>query len=541
MQSNLGIYIGKNIIKYAKLQKEKDSVKVDACNVVFYEDNELEKTLNKIINETFSYKIPISINLSDEVYTSFNISSLLSKTDAKKAIDLEYQMFCDEKGYNKNIVEHKYFIVDGKGKNEEEKTISIIANKNSISKRVELFSGKRINAVMPLPISISNLVENDGRENIAIVNIEEKIQITTIVDGQISQVDILDEGMQKILEEINRTENSFSKSYEVCKNLTIYNPNISNMYSETNEYMDVVTEELQKIVRKVKAIIGNSFFNIDKIYITGLGTCINNIDLFFQDNITSSRCEILKPYFTKMLSAQAPIKDYIEVNSAIALALDGIGMLNKNVNFAKGPKTSSGNSFLSKDISDIFGGFGQGVESGFGNPVSSIEKLLIRGIAALATTSLLFCGFSSVISKNIENKTQKVAEATTLTQTELSKVDADISAISARTKVYKDLIKELTSTDDSSSISSNQRIISKDSIPNLLNRIMFVIPKKVKLTSIKNTTSKHIVINAEAEKYEQLGYFKAVLTTNGILTNVKSSSGTKNGDVVQVTIEGDLP
>ena len=70
---------------------------------------------------------------------------------------------------------------------------------------------------------------------------------------------------------------------------------------------------------------------------------------------------------------------------------------------------------------------------------------------------------------------------------------------------------------------------------------MFVIPKKVKLISIKNTTSDHIVIHAEAEKYEQLGYFKAVLTTNGILENVKSNSAEKSGSAIQVIIEGDLP
>ena len=69
-------------------------------------------------------------------------------------------------------------------------------------------------------------------------------------------------------------------------------------------------------------------------------------------------------------------------------------------------------------------------------------------------------------------------------------------------------------------------------------RVLF---RSVKLTSIENTSSNHIVIKAEAEKYEQLGYFKAVLTTNGILQNVKSTPGQKNGSVVEVTIEGDLP
>ena len=46
---------------------------------------------------------------------------------------------------------------------------------------------------------------------------------------------------------------------------------------------------------------------------------------------------------------------------------------------------------------------------------------------------------------------------------------------------------------------------------------MFVIPKMVKVISITNTTDTHIVIKAEAEKYEQLGYFKAVLSTSNIL------------------------
>ena len=63
------------------------------------------------------------------------------------------------------------------------------------------------------------------------------------------------------------------------------------------------------------------------------------------------------------------------------------------------------------------------------------------------------------------------------------------------------------------------------------------------ITSIENTTSRHIVINAQSEKYEQLGIFKAILKTQGILApdTVVSSSGTKSGNIVQIVIEGDLP
>ena len=81
-----------------------------------------------------------------------------------------------------------------------------------------------------------------------------------------------------------------------------------------------------------------------------------------------------------------------------------------------------------------------------------------------------------------------------------------------------------------------------DSVPNLLNQIMFVIPQKVQVTSIRNEeNTEHVIIEAQSEKYEQLGYFKAVLDSKGVLVNVKASSGIKDGNIVKVTIEGDLP
>ena len=84
---------------------------------------------------------------------------------------------------------------------------------------------------------------------------------------------------------------------------------------------------------------------------------------------------------------------------------------------------------------------------------------------------------------------------------------------------------------------------SKKTIPNLLSQIMFAMPQGVQVTSIDNSNSRHVVINAQSEKYEQLGIFKAILKTQGILApdTIVSSSGTKQGNVVQIVIEGDLP
>ncbi len=546
MQSSLGIYIEENIIKYAKLQKDRDDIKVEAYNVAFY-DNDLISTLNRIISETYSYKVPISVNISDELYSTFEVSSLLSKKDVKKAIQLEYEMMCSEKGYNKSSIEHKYVLVDTKENPEKNKALTVIANKNEIAKRKSLFEGKKVATMTPISTSIANLVEIDGRQNIVIVNIESKTKITTIIDGQLYQIDTLEEGMKEVLDNINKVENSFAKAYDVCRNMSVYTQNSSELYADTSEYMDMVTTTLSKIATETRSIISGFFSNIDKVYITGLGTCINNIDLFFQEYITSSKCEVLKPYFVNTGLMQMPIKEYIEVNSAIALALEGLGIGNKEINFVK---TAGGNggSVLTAEVSldsmkDYFTNLGTNIKNDFTAPLQSSDKLLIRGIFACVIASVLFVGFSSVITKQIDKKMTEVSQASQKAKVELAKIDSDIQMISTRSNTYQRLIDELTNTepDTEQTTESGQRVIGKDSIPNLLNRVMFVIPKKVKLTSIENTSSNHIVIKAEAEKYEQLGYFKAVLTTNGILQNVKSTPGQKNGSVVEVTIEGDLP
>ena len=69
MSSCLGLYIEKNLIKYAKVSKEKDMIKVDAFGVKFYEN--IGEAISQIISETYSYHTPISINLSEEIYSYF--------------------------------------------------------------------------------------------------------------------------------------------------------------------------------------------------------------------------------------------------------------------------------------------------------------------------------------------------------------------------------------------------------------------------------------------------------------------------------------
>ena len=88
MASCLGIYIDSNIIKYAKITKEKDDLKVDAFGIKIYSD--LLQTIDQIVSETFSFKDPISVNITDEMYNYFYMSDLLNKKDLAKAIETEF-------------------------------------------------------------------------------------------------------------------------------------------------------------------------------------------------------------------------------------------------------------------------------------------------------------------------------------------------------------------------------------------------------------------------------------------------------------------
>ena len=54
MASSLGIYVDKNIIKYAKITRDKEELKVDAFGIKIYTN--LEQTINQIVSETKKQK-----------------------------------------------------------------------------------------------------------------------------------------------------------------------------------------------------------------------------------------------------------------------------------------------------------------------------------------------------------------------------------------------------------------------------------------------------------------------------------------------------
>ena len=281
MPSCLGLYIETNIIKYAKVSKERDILKIESFGIKFYD--KLDEAIKQIISETYSFKIPISINLSDEIYNYFYMFNLLKKEDLKKAIETEFESYCFDKNINKNAFEGRYALANSIEDKDKIKVIYVSTNKTSLNRDTQLVEDAKVSCVTPLGTSIANVAEVKQKENIIIVNIEEKTTITTIIDQKVYDVRKIEEGSADILNQINAKENSYSKAYEVCKNSTIYTMEGKELQDEGNEYLDDIMPTLYKIVQKIQEYVVNTTTKFDKIYITGTMSVVNNIDLYFTD------------------------------------------------------------------------------------------------------------------------------------------------------------------------------------------------------------------------------------------------------------------
>lgn len=554
MQSCLGLYIENNLIKYAKVSKEKNNYRIESFGLKFYDD--IEETIKKIISETYSYKTPIVVNLSEEEYTYANLFSLLNKNDLEKAVNTEFDYFCNEAGKNKKAIEFRRLLVPNL--EDKDRIVSLYAytDRSEIVRKLQILDSYVVKNVVPEPIAIANLIPLATKKNCIIVNIEKKTSFTTVVNGQVQRVDTVDYGTKDILDGIMLKENSYDKAYEICKDTTIYTSQGKNLQIEENEYLEDIMPTLYKIVEKLKETIENNNMDVSSIYITGLAAVINNIDLYFQENFPSMECEILTPFFIKKTNVKLNIKDYIEVNSAVALALQGVGLGFKEMNFRKSQKSEQWSKLLNvnigksgkqqkeaKSFQDFsFKSFFEGLKHMLNGevdsvPLDAIEKGLIRAAVAMLIVFLMYTFTSKTLINKINKKSQETQENTKQTQMKIAELSEQQKKVNDRTSQYKSLIEKI----DAANNKKTESFARKDAIPNLLTRIMYNIPKEVQLISVENPSGKTIKIEAQSSEYEELGYFVAKLKTEGILSNVTQSAGIKKDEFVRVTIQGDLP
>ena len=241
------------------------------------------------------------------------------------------------------------------------------------------------------------------------------------------------------------------------------------------------------------------------------------------------------------------IKDYIEVNSAISLALYGNGKGIEGINFKKQGFNEKMPEWLKLEVNSKAKGNSktQGkkstekftIKNDLKEKLDKTEFSLIRTAVAIILLFIIYSVFSIMISNQMDKKEEASEISKQNTKSQIALVESDNAKIQSKTNDYTKMIENLQNLNDRITDATKTR----DAIPNLLNSIMFIIPENVQITGIQNTSGTHIVINAQSDKYEQLGMFKAKIETGNYLTNVISTAGQKDGSVVTVKIEGDLP
>jgi len=538
--SCLGLYIEEHLIKYAKVSKDHDKIKVEAFGIKFYD--KVGEAIEQVIQETYSQKTPISINLTEEMYNYFDMFALLTKNDLQKAIKTEFESYCAEKGYNPNVFETRYAIVGKQDEKEKIRVIHVADNKIELNKQMQQIDGYKLSNISPISMAIPNLIDVDKYENAVIVNIEDTTTVTTILDAKIYNIDKIEEGSRDFLTKINRRENSYLKSYEICKNTTIYTSEGKELQVEQSTYLEDIMPTLYTIVGKVRNIIRENGDKIKKVYLTGTSALINNIDLYFQEYLENIDCEILKPYFIPTTAGDISIKDYIEVNSAISLAMMGVGEGIPGMNFKNQIFADKIPNWLKIDINPEktekekknLGGI---FTWDLGQPFDKTETSLVRIIIGLILLVVIYSTFSALLANQIKIKRNEAEDSITATSRQIATAMGDNDKINTKINDYTNMMKNL---EEMNNIITD-RNKTRNAIPNLLNQIMSIIPENVQLMSFENTTTKHVVINARSDKYEQLGYLVAKMKTDVILTNVISTAGEKDNNVVSIKIEGDLP
>lgn len=533
MSSCLGLFIQDNLIKYAKVSKENDNVKVENYGMKFFEDD-LKKNIEQIVDETYSYKIPISVNLEHEKYANSEIFSLLSDSDQKKSIRTEFEYFCNETNKNRLALEYKTVVSDERKDNDKKNVLYAYAEKGNVAERIQLLDPYKLSYLTPTALTIGSLA---SESNCIIVNIEDRTEVTLMERGIETKVSVLDVGMKDILKKISEKENSLSRAYEICKNTTLYTASSQNLQTDTNEYLEIIVPNIYKITEEIRKNILNEDLDIEKIYITGMGAMINNIDLYFQENFLDYKCEILTPYFVNKANLKINVKEYIEVNSAIAMALQYLNKRNKEVSFCNSQESFE--KFKKLLTSDVSIG-GKGKSSSKANKTINInikDISCIRFAYSMFMILVIYIVVTSFIHKKIDDKTTLAQQLIDDTKAKTEQVNSYNTLVKARTENYQSVLEQLEEANNRVS----EKFLSRNAIPNLLSEIMFAIPKEAQILSLQNSEGKHIIMQAQASEYQYLGYFKSELQNRAILVNVKSTPGTKTNDMIQVTIEGDLP
>lgn len=338
MPSCLGFYTDKNMIKYAKVNRDKASGMyfLEAHGVKFYDN--IIATIDEIAQEVGMEQCSVSLTMQNEGYHAIEVFSGLKSKDRDDLIRSEFDAFCEQKGLVSTALELRYQLVHNTGNIDKFVALCSYVSKGELANSNTNFEGFKISSIAPLGLSVGNLFSNKGiDEEAAVINIENKTTVTILLRNEIQDVIEIPLGMEDILDKLAEKYNSYSKAYEACKKVSVYIEDVTSLDEESRDILDVVLPVLYDIRQRADAIIAPYKRLIKSVYISGSAVTINNVDLYFQENFPSMRVENIKPFFLSQQDKSMQ-NEIIEVNSAIAVALNGLGMVDPDIDFSGAAK-----------------------------------------------------------------------------------------------------------------------------------------------------------------------------------------------------------
>jgi len=541
MASCLGIYLSSNIVKYAKLTSDNaGNTKLDSYGVRFVKDNQ-KLTLKNIIEETNSQNIPIVMNPQNDKFLNYQMfDQAQNKSISNDVARMEFEAWCEKnaKSPDRYIYVHKVADV----KNEDNKFNAVISFiEKKYVEEYEDVEGYSVTDILPSQFLMHRLVPQDEK-NYMLVNLDDILTISIVIDGKLVDLKSYDIGMKQILSDFSAKLGSYQKAYEACKQLNVYSDEETN----NDKLLESIAEPvLQDILRNIGALGRRYKTKLDKVFLAGNGIVFTNIDVLVKEYL-DVKCEILKPDFIHNMSNVRKVAKMLETTQAMAIAYEILNPENKNLEFI------NNKAKLKKGLGSLFSKTKKEKKNRQKSPGKIASKLpgievVEDKIVAIATNSLIVIGsvlFTYVLFSNIYissvNKTLKQLDKNKKqVDTATADVKNDINYINLNKSEYKEINDEVRSI--KSKIENNQiGKFTTYNVASFLQNIIKVIPRNVQLKTISSDDNKNVKITAVSNSYADLGYFVSELKLKSTLNNIKINS-INNGETTTIEIGGELP
>lgn len=543
MVNCLGIYSNNNVIKYAKVSKDNNGTIEISDHGVRFVKTDIISTIKDIVAETNSMNIPIAFGNEEIQYSTFQTFKQIAPNDIGSIVNLEFEDWCEKNTKSPLDTAYVYKISENL-LGDYHKAIMALMDKSVIQKFADN-DNKDINisAIYPTEIITYNTVPEEEK-NYLLVNLDDHLTLTLVLNGKPSEYLTYDIGMKKIFSKFTELAGTYQKAYETCKSLNVYSE-LGEDESDKIKFEEVLEPILQEVLKIIAEVVSKNQEIFTKIYITGSSTLFTNLDTLFTEYI-GVKSEILKPDFVTNIDSVKNVAEILETLPAMVLAYQYLFFPEQKLNFLKkkikgsffetlfGPKkekTSAKNIVVKKQpkVSNV----------NFNN-LGNLENIIIYPLVILPIFIVSYFVFTNIFFGQIESIKGTMSNKNNEYKEMASTVSNDLKIITDSTNEYKKINEEVKTVKDQIESGKIGKFTTYN-VASFMQRIIKIIPKNVQLKTISSDDNKKVTIVATSDQYQSLGYFISNLRLqNDVIANVAIKNIT-NGDTITVEIGGELP